>query len=167
MRLLVVMGSPPDSSRSVPDPGCFKMYPQPPGPGFPEHAPSVYNSTRGFFDAILRRYQSVVIRESDGGRFVISVKGSAMQSPDHILQRQAQPTRKGRMMSDHVYKTVEITGSSKNSVEEAVTRAVERAAMTVRNMRWFEVVETRGHIEDGKIAHWQVTVKIGFTLEEE
>lgn len=69
-------------------------------------------------------------------------------------------------MSDHVYKSVEITGSSATSCEDAVQKAVARAAKTVRNMRWFEVVGTRGHIEDQKIAHWQVTVKIGFTLED-
>jgi flavin-binding protein dodecin len=70
-------------------------------------------------------------------------------------------------MSDHVYKTVEITGSSTTSIDDAVKRAVERAGKTLRNMRWLEVTDTRGHIENNKIAHWQVTVKIGFTLEEE
>lgn len=69
-------------------------------------------------------------------------------------------------MSDHVYKKIELTGSSTESVEDAVQKAISRAASTVRNMRWFEVTETRGHIEDGKIAHWQVTVKVGFTLDE-
>jgi len=69
-------------------------------------------------------------------------------------------------MSDHVYKQIEVTGSSTKSVEEAVTRAVERAGKTVHNMRWFEVTEMRGHIEDQRIAHWQVTVKIGFTLDD-
>ncbi|MEX0601532.1 MAG: dodecin [Rhodothermales bacterium] len=68
-------------------------------------------------------------------------------------------------MSDHVYKTVELTGSSPDGVEEAVERAISKAGETVRNMRWFKVVSTRGHLENGKIAHWQVTVKIGFTLE--
>jgi len=68
-------------------------------------------------------------------------------------------------MSDHVYKKIEITGSSPNSIEEAVENAVNRAGKSVRNMRWFEVVETRGHIDDQKIAHWQVTIKVGFTLE--
>jgi flavin-binding protein dodecin len=68
-------------------------------------------------------------------------------------------------MSDHVYKKIEIVGSSPDGVDAAVRNAVERAAKTVRNMRWFEVCETRGHIEDGKVAHWQVTVKIGFTLD--
>lgn len=68
-------------------------------------------------------------------------------------------------MSDHVYKTIEITGSSANSSDEAVRRALEVASQTVRNMRWFEVTDMRGHIENQKLAHWQVTLKIGFTLE--
>ena len=68
-------------------------------------------------------------------------------------------------MSDHVYKKIELVGSSPNSIEEAVANALARAQKTIRNMRWFEVVETRGHIEDGKINHWQVTVKVGFTLD--
>ncbi|MFQ5487098.1 MAG: dodecin [Gammaproteobacteria bacterium] len=69
-------------------------------------------------------------------------------------------------MSHHVYKLIELTGSSPNSMEEAVENAIERAAQSVRHMRWFEVINTRGHIEDGKVAHWQVTVKVGFTLED-
>ena len=68
-------------------------------------------------------------------------------------------------MSNHVYKTLELTGSSSTSIEEAVNTAVAKASETVRNMQWFEVTETRGHIRDGKVAHWQVTVKVGFTLE--
>ncbi|CAN5516366.1 dodecin family protein [soil metagenome] len=68
-------------------------------------------------------------------------------------------------MSDHVYKKIELVGSSPTSIEAAVQNALARAAQTVRNMRWFEVVETRGHIADGQIDHWQVTVKIGFTLD--
>ncbi len=68
-------------------------------------------------------------------------------------------------MSDHVYKKIELIGSSPTSIEEAVANAISRAGQTVRNMRWFEVTETRGHIEDGKIGHWQVTVSVGFTLE--
>jgi len=69
-------------------------------------------------------------------------------------------------MSSHVYKKIELVGSSPDSIEDAVKTAVARAAKTIRNMRWFEVKETRGHIEDGKIAHWQVTITVGFTLEE-
>ena len=70
-------------------------------------------------------------------------------------------------MTDHVYKKIELTGSSENSIEEAVANAVARAAKTVRNMRWFEVVETRGYIEEGAVAYWQVTVKIGFTIDDD
>jgi flavin-binding protein dodecin len=72
----------------------------------------------------------------------------------------------GRGMSDHIYKKLELVGSSPNGIEEAIRNAIARAGETVRNMRWFEVVETRGHIADGKVDHWQVTVKIGFTLDE-
>jgi len=68
-------------------------------------------------------------------------------------------------VSNHVYKTIELVGSSPNGPDAAVRNAIERAAATVRNLRWFQVVETRGHLEDGKIGHWQVTVKVGFTLE--
>ena len=68
-------------------------------------------------------------------------------------------------MADHIYKKIELVGTSPLSIEQAIQNAIERAAQTVRNMRWFEVVETRGHIEDGKVAHYQVTVKIGFTLD--
>jgi flavin-binding protein dodecin len=68
-------------------------------------------------------------------------------------------------MSDHVYKTVELIGSSKISSDEAIRAAIARASETVRQLRWFQVTDTRGHIEDGRIAHWQVTVKVGFTLE--
>ncbi len=68
-------------------------------------------------------------------------------------------------MSEHVYKTLELTGSSSQSIEDAVSRAIAKASETVRNIQWFSVVETRGHVKDGKVAHWQVTVKIGFTLE--
>ncbi len=70
-------------------------------------------------------------------------------------------------MSDHVYKHIELTGSSNKGIQDAIENAVSRAAKTVRKMRWLEVTDTRGHIEDGKVSHWQVTVKIGFTLDEE
>ena len=69
-------------------------------------------------------------------------------------------------MSDHVYKTIELVGSSTKSAEDAARTAIAKANQTVRNLRWFEVVETRGHIEKGQIAHWQVVVKLGFTLED-
>jgi flavin-binding protein dodecin len=69
-------------------------------------------------------------------------------------------------MSDHVYKLVELVGSSTNSFDDAVQNAVAKAGKSVRNMRWFQVVETRGMIDQGKIGIWQVTVKIGFTIED-
>ena len=69
-------------------------------------------------------------------------------------------------MSDHVYKLLELTGSSKSSIENAVQNAIVKASKTIRNMHWFQVTETRGQIADGKVAHWQVTLKVGFTLEE-
>lgn len=69
-------------------------------------------------------------------------------------------------MTDHVYKSLELTGSSKTSSDDAIRTAIERASVSMRNMRWFEVVETRGHVENGTVAHWQVTLKVGFTLEE-
>jgi dodecin len=69
-------------------------------------------------------------------------------------------------MSNHVYKVIELTGSSPTGIEDAVNTAVTRAAKTIRNMRWFEVVETRGEIQGGKVNHWQVTLKVGFTLDD-
>jgi len=68
-------------------------------------------------------------------------------------------------MSDHIYKKLELVGSSPDGFQGAVENALARASKTVRNMRWFEVTETRGHIEEGKINHWQVTLKVGFTLD--
>ena len=68
-------------------------------------------------------------------------------------------------MSDHVYKQIEITGTSSKSPHDAIERAITKASETVRNLRWFQVTETRGAITDAKVSQWQVTVKIGFTLE--
>lgn len=69
-------------------------------------------------------------------------------------------------MSDHrTYKKLEIVGSSKNSIEEAINNAVAECSKSVKNVEWFEVIETRGHIVDGKVAHYQVTVKVGFRIE--
>jgi flavin-binding protein dodecin len=74
--------------------------------------------------------------------------------------------RNNARMSDHIYKKIELVGSSPDSFDAAVKNAVARAEKTVRNMRWFEVTETRGKIEDGKVNHWQVTLKVGFTLDK-
>jgi len=69
-------------------------------------------------------------------------------------------------MAEHIYKKTELTGSSSTSIEDAVKGAVERASKTIRNLRWFEISEIRGSIEKGKVQHWQVTLKIGFALED-
>jgi flavin-binding protein dodecin len=69
-------------------------------------------------------------------------------------------------MSHHVYKKTEVVGTSPTSIDDAVNTAVNRAAKTIRNMRWLEVKEIRGHLEDQKLNHWQVVIQIGFTLED-
>jgi flavin-binding protein dodecin len=69
-------------------------------------------------------------------------------------------------MPNNVYKHIELTGTSATSIEDAVQSAIARASKSVRNMRWMEIVETRGHVEGGKVVQWQVTIKAGFTLEE-
>ena len=69
-------------------------------------------------------------------------------------------------MSNNVYKTIELTGSSTKGMEDAVSTAIAKASTSVRNIDWFEVIETRGHVENGKVAHWQVTIKVGFRLED-
>jgi len=69
-------------------------------------------------------------------------------------------------MEDHVYRVIEITGSSQKSISDAIQSAVTRASKTLRNLRWFEVVQTRGHLDGGKIQHYQVTLKIGFTIDD-
>jgi hypothetical protein len=68
-------------------------------------------------------------------------------------------------MTDHVYKIIEITGTSERSSDEAIQNALARASKTVRHMRWFEVLETRGTIQNSQVQQWQVTLKIGFSLE--
>lgn len=69
-------------------------------------------------------------------------------------------------MSDHVYRVTEIVGSSSSSSDEAIRNAIERAKQTLRNLEWFEVTNTRGHIQDGAIGHFQVTIKVGFRLDD-
>jgi flavin-binding protein dodecin len=69
------------------------------------------------------------------------------------------------MTADNVYKILELAGSSETSIEDAIQTAITKAGATVRNIRWFEVIQTRGHVEDGRIAHYQVLLKVGFTLE--
>jgi hypothetical protein len=68
-------------------------------------------------------------------------------------------------MSDHIYKTVEVTGSSSESSDDAIRKAVAKASQSLRRLEWFEVLGVRGHLQDGAVAHFQVTIKIGFRLE--
>ena len=70
-------------------------------------------------------------------------------------------------MSDKTFKKIELTGTSSTTMEEAVSNAIEKASKTIKNMRWFEVVETRGRIDGGKVDQWQVTLKVGFSLEDD
>lgn len=67
-------------------------------------------------------------------------------------------------MKDHVYKLIELTGTSTTSIEDAVGRALKRAHRTIKNLGWFQVIETRGTIAKGRVQHWQVTIKVGFTV---
>jgi dodecin len=69
-------------------------------------------------------------------------------------------------MSGHTYKIIELVGTSPNSIEEAVSNALAKASRTVRNMRWLQIADTRGHIENQNLAYWQVVIKVGFTLED-
>jgi flavin-binding protein dodecin len=69
-------------------------------------------------------------------------------------------------MTDHVYKIVELAGTSTTSIDDAVRNALAKASKTVRNMRWLQIVDTRGHIENQKLTNWQVVIKVGFTIED-
>jgi dodecin len=84
---------------------------------------------------------------------------------DRAYRYSAAGVLEGKTMNDHVYKTIEITGTSRKDADDAIRLAIEKASQTLHNLRWFKVMETRGNIENGKIAHWQVTLNLGFTLE--
>jgi flavin-binding protein dodecin len=96
----------------------------------------------------------------------LKVAGVAMAERQFVLPSCCKATDRRIKVTDHVYKSIELTGSSSTTVEDAVQNAITKAAKSMRNMHWFQVMETRGHIADGKVAHWQVTVKIGFRLED-
>lgn len=101
-------------------------------------------------------------RVSPCGVFSIS---AAVRSESRACSRRSH-VRERSPISEHTYKVITLVGSSHTSIEGAVQNAIARAALEEKHLRWFEVVETRGHIEDGKIAHWQVQVKIGATQDE-
>jgi dodecin len=81
-----------------------------------------------------------------------------------LRMRNALGTAEGTM--DHVYKSIELTGSSPSSVDDAIQKAITKASKSLHQLRWFEVMQVRGHIENGAVAHYQVTMKVGFTLDE-
>jgi hypothetical protein len=99
----------------------------------------------------------------DAARVSNNRAGEALTESD--CSRRNTETRRN-VMHDHIYKVVELVGSSDSSIEDAINTAIARAHETLRYLRWFEVVETRGHIENGKVAHYQVTLKVGFTMED-
>jgi len=87
-----------------------------------------------------------------------------VETTDYCLEKSSPEG--GRVLSDHIYKIIQLVGSSPTSVEDAVQKAVERASKKLKNLRWFEVLETRGQIEGGKVSHYQVALKVGFTLDD-
>jgi flavin-binding protein dodecin len=82
------------------------------------------------------------------------------------MRHAISPTPKENTMSNHVYKQLELTGSSTQSSDDAIRVAIEKASKTLRNLHWFEVIGTRGQVEDGKVAHWQVTLKVGLRIDD-
>ncbi len=94
-----------------------------------------------------------------------SVETPKARDPAADFAMNPETTRDVDLGMNHVYRVIEIVGSSTQSVEDAINVAVERAHRTLRNLRWFEVVRTSGHIEEGKVKHYQVTLKVGFTME--
>jgi flavin-binding protein dodecin len=87
-------------------------------------------------------------------------------SPTQANQRAISPTPTENTMTNHVYKQIELTGSSTQSSDDAIRVALEKASKTLRNLHWFEVIGTRGQVEDGKVAHWQVTLKVGLRIDD-
>jgi len=84
---------------------------------------------------------------------------------DHVAKLELM-TSEAAHLEGHTYRVIELVGTSEKSIDEAINRAIERAHQTLRHLRWFEVVRTSGHITDGKVSHFQVTLKVGFTMEE-
>ena len=102
-------------------------------------------------------------------RIVANIAGAAQfaSSAGNVLASSLhEPHPRRPPCPDHTYKLLELTGSSTTSIEDAVSSAIAKAGKTLRNMHWFQVTETRGQIADGKVAYWQITLKIGFTLED-
>ena len=84
---------------------------------------------------------------------------------DYAIRADALRQVEAAAADDHIYRVIELVGTSERSIEDAITSAVSRADRTLRNLRWFEVLRTSGHIANGAVAHYQVTLKVGFTME--
>jgi dodecin len=109
-----------------------------------------------------RVYPGPRLRATAARRELAALRGAGA---GHCGGRTAERLQEGNV-SDHVYKSIEITGSSPSGITEAIDRGIEKAAGTVRHIDWFEVTDLRGHVADGKVAHYQVTMKVGFRLED-
>jgi hypothetical protein len=100
------------------------------------------------------------LRNPDGGMALAHVRSRSVRTRQRRLAVQDPAD-----MKDHVYKILELVGSSEKSIEDAIQNAITRASKTIRSLKWFEVVQTRGHVEDGSVRHYQVALRVGFTLE--
>ncbi len=98
--------------------------------------------------------------------FKLGLGGTKETRGRYLGINRGAPQRRTQM-PDQVYRIIEVAGSSEKSIEDAIQNAVGRASRTLRQVGWFEVLQTRGHVEDGKVAHYQVILKVGFTLEDE
>jgi flavin-binding protein dodecin len=107
-----------------------------------------------------RKVTPITARSGGGG---MTKRGGTI---DFAAKTAALDRREAVSTDDHIYRVIEIVGTSEASIEDAIKGAISRAAQTLRNLRWFEVVRTSGHIEDGTVRHYQVTLKVGFTMEE-
>jgi dodecin len=112
-------------------------------------------------DAINRVLRSGGFNSTAAARF-----DGSFRLPGWSRRRRLGRGRWRTAMQDHVYRIIEVAGSSDKSIEGAIESAVARASRTLRHLAWFEVLQTRGHIEDGKVRHYQVVLKVGFTLED-
>jgi len=125
-------------------------------------------------ETILARRRHAIAQLDDGGEptdiaeAVLGELEDELRAERTIIARAAETTARGQRedgMSDHVYKVIELVGSSAESIEDAIQNAINRASGSIRHIGWFEVISTRGHVANNKITHFQVTLKVGFSLE--
>jgi flavin-binding protein dodecin len=106
-------------------------------------------------------------RTKDQGASTAAAGGTGRDGAiDYTIKERLLNIDEEGVMDGHIYRVIELVGTSEKGVDDAITSAIERANKTLRNLRWFEVVRTSGHIEDGKVHHFQVTLKVGFTMED-